>query len=360
MYDLLRPILFRLDAERAHDLTMAGLSLASRSPGLLRAMSWLWRRDDPRLKVDAFGLSFSNPLGLAAGMDKDARAVPAWAALGFGSAEVGTVTALPQEGNPRPRLFRVKDDLALINRMGFNNAGARAAADRIRQLGDAADSGSRRPAGLRLGINVGKSRARDLTEAAADYRESLELVWELADYIVLNVSSPNTPGLRQLQERGPLVELLGITAELQTRAPRPVLLKIAPDLTDDALLDICSIADGHGLSGIIATNTTISREGLSADPQEQGGLSGLPLRERSAEVLRVLRSATDLPLVSAGGIWSGSDAVARIRAGASLLQVFTPFVYRGPALLGEMRRALLSEVEREGVASVQDLIGMDA
>lgn len=360
MYRLLRPLLFRLDAERAHELTIDSLAFASGHPGLLRAMGWLWRSADPRLKTNVFGVDFTNPLGLAAGLDKNAVAVPAWAALGFGAAEVGTLTAMPQQGNPRPRLFRLVQDGGIINRMGFNNDGVIPAMARVAALGAAGDAEAARPAGLRLGINVGKSRARPLEEAAADYRETLQHVWPHADYVVLNVSSPNTPGLRQLQDRGPLQELLGVAQGLQSLGTRPVLLKIAPDLSDAALLEICGLAEEFGLAGLIATNTTVSRAGISHDPQEQGGLSGRPLAERSLEVLRFLRAHTQLPLVSVGGILTAGDAVARMRAGASLLQVYTGFVYRGPGLMRELAAGLLREVEREGVAGVADLVGLDA
>ena len=360
MYRLLRPLLFRLDAERAHELTIDALAFTSGHPGLLRAMGWLWRPQDERLESNVFGMDFPNPIGLAAGMDKNAVAVPAWASLGFGAAEVGTLTAQPQQGNPRPRLFRLVDDSAIINRMGFNNEGVVPAMARVAALGAAADPESARPAGLRLGINVGKSRNSELTDAASDYRESLQHVWPHADYVVLNVSSPNTPGLRQLQDRAPLQELLGVARDLQELGPRPVLLKIAPDLSDEALLDICGLAEEYGLAGLIATNTTISRSGLSRDPQEQGGLSGLPLADRALEVLRFLRANTQLPLVSVGGIWTPADAVARMRAGASLLQVYTGFVYRGPGFVRELLKGLLQEVEREGVRSVADLVGLDA
>lgn len=360
MYRLLRPLLFRLDAEHAHELTIGSLAFASRHPGLLRFMSWLYGNRDPRLKTEVFGLEFANPLGLAAGMDKNAAAIPSWAALGFGAAEAGTLTVLQQDGNPRPRLFRLKEDRALINRMGFNNDGAAAAMRRVQALGQASDPEADRPAGMVLGINVGKSRVRPIEQSAADYREVLELVWPYADYVVLNVSSPNTPGLRTLQDRGPLMELLEVARSLQGPVSRPVLLKIAPDLSGPALLEICELAGSFGLAGLIATNTTTERSGLKNDPLEQGGLSGRPLTQRSLAVLRYLRANTDLPLVSVGGIWTAADAVARMRAGASLLQLYTGYVYQGPGLVRRILAGLLREVEREGVAGVADLVGLDA
>ncbi len=360
MYRLLRPLLFRLDAERAHEFTLESLAFLSRHPGLLRLSSWLWRTDDPRLETEVLGLRFSNPLLLAAGMDKNGVAVPAWAALGFGGAELGTVTMLPQEGNPQPRLFRLPADGGIINRMGFNNDGAEAVARRLSSLGSAADPEAARPARLTVGINVGKSRVRTLEEAGDDYRASLQLLWPHADYLVLNVSSPNTPGLRQLQEHGRLSELLAVTSELQLLGRKPVLLKIAPDLSEEALADICQLAGQYDLAGLVATNTTISRDGLREDPDEQGGLSGRPLSARSLAVLRFIRARTDLPLISAGGIWTVQDAIDRLRAGASLLQVYTSFIYKGPGFTGRLLRGLLREVEREGVASVSDLVGLDA
>lgn len=360
MYALLKPLLFRLPAEQAHDLTISSLAFVSRHPGLLKGLSLFSGTRDDRLAVNAFGLDFENPLMLAAGLDKNAACIPAWAALGFGAAEVGTVTLSRQAGNPRPRLFRLPADAALINRMGFNNEGAKAVRDRLERLGNAADPESDRPARMPVGVNVGKSRDCALEEAAADYRESLRLVWPHADYVVLNVSSPNTPGLRQLQERGPLVELLELASSLQEPVQRPVLLKIAPDLSDAALTDICVLAEEHGLAGLIATNTTIGRDGLTRDPGEAGGLSGRPLKARSYEVLRFLRARTSLPLVSAGGIDGAHEAVRRVRAGATLLQVYTALIYRGPGLVRDILRGLLRELEREGLSRVSELVGLDA
>ena len=361
MYGLLRPFLFRLPAETAHDLTIRSLAFASRHPGLLRLLQLFSGFRDERLHTDVLGLGFENPLLLAAGLDKNAACVPAWAALGFGGAEVGTVTHQAQEGNPRPRLFRLPEDAALINRMGFNNEGAEAVRARLSALGSAADPEAARPARLPVGINVGKSRDAPLDAAAADYEASLSRLWPYADYVVLNVSSPNTPGLRQLQERGPLVELLGLAASLQeTEGRKPVLLKIAPDLGDPGLADICVLAEEYGLAGIIATNTTIGRDGLRVDPGEAGGLSGRPLAARSLEVLRFLRARTDLPLVSAGGVDGPREAVARLRAGASLLQVYTALIYRGPGLLKDILAGIVRELEREGLSSVGELTGLDA
>jgi dihydroorotate dehydrogenase len=353
MYRLARPYLFRSDPEKIHDRTIGALAWCSDHPGALRLLEAMFQVADPRLHVRAFGLDFANPLALAAGMDKNARAVPAWAALGFGAVELGTVTAEAQEGNPKPRLFRLEADEALINRMGFNNEGAGAVAARLAALGAA------RPKELRVGINVGKSRSAPLEEASRDYESSLKRLWPHADYLVLNVSSPNTPGLRQLQAREPLEELLALARSLAQADPRPVLLKIAPDLSDAELADICELAERHDLAGLIATNTTISRAGLTRDPGESGGLSGLPLRHRSLEVLRFLRQHSRLPLVSVGGVRNASDVIERLRAGAVQVQLYTGYVYNGPGMVGSILRELLFELEREQLASVQQLIGSE-
>lgn len=355
VYRLLRPLLFRLDAERAHELTLAGLRTVSRSAGLLRLLGRFSAPTDRALAVTAFGTEFRNPLLLAAGMDKNAVAIPGWAALGFGGVEIGTVTNLAQKGNPRPRLFRLPADQAVINRMGFNNDGAARVGERLARLERAA-----LPPGFRLGINVGKSLATELDRAADDYLASLKQLWQYADYVVLNVSSPNTPGLRQLQDHDRLAELLALSTGLRAEDHRPLLLKIAPDLSDEALADVCSLAESYGLDGLIISNTTIGRPELAQDPGEAGGLSGQPLRRRSLTMLRQARQLTDLPLVAAGGIMTPADAVERIRAGAQLLQLYSGLVYSGPALVRGTLLALLMELEREGAESVSDLVGLDA
>ena len=300
--------------------------------------------EDPRLETRAFGLTFPNPVGLAAGFDKNAVAVPTWAALGFGFTEIGSVTAHAQPGNPKPRLFRLPDDAALVNRLGFNNEGAAAVASRLETL---------RHSGLQvpLGVNVGKSKVTPLEDAPADYLASLTQLWPYADYFVINVSSPNTPGLRALQERERLAELLAEVQNFRTSQPaKPVLLKVAPDLSDHELADIAELAVNHELSGLVATNTTVLRQGLSAPFDEAGGLSGRPLKARSLEVLRFLTSLkTGLPLVSVGGVSSVDDVVARLEAGAVLVQLYTSFVYEGPFLLRRLNRGLLARLEQRGV-----------
>lgn len=351
-YRTVRPLLYRLEPERAHHLVMTGLGLASRNAGALAALRALHDVRDPRLEVRAFGLVFPNPLGLAAGLDKDAVAVPALAALGFGAVEVGSVTALPQPGNPAPRLFRLVADEALVNRMGFNNAGAEVLA---RRLAAWRERGALPP----VGVNVGKSRAAPVEAAIGDYDASLRTVWNVADYLVLNVSSPNTPGLRSLQDRAPLTALLRHVRGLQEEmGPRPVLLKIAPDLSDAALEEVAAIAMAEGVAGLIATNTTVERPPLvSPAAAETGGLSGRPLARRSLEVLRVLRASTSLPIVSVGGIFEADDAILRLEAGADLLQLYTAMIYCGPGIAKQILRGVLAELERRGLAHVSELGG---
>lgn len=364
MYARLRGALFRLEAERAHDLVLGGLGRLSGSHLARRFLDSSYAVHDPRLRVEAFGLTFPNPLSVAAGLDKRGVAVYPLGAIGFGGVEVGSVTALPQPGNPRPRLFRLAEDEALINRMGFNNEGAAAVARRLRRQRDFERSLALPGSGVVIGVNVGKSRVTPLEEAPDDYRASFEEAWDVADYLVINVSSPNTPGLRTLQGGEPLarivdaVERVGPVRSAPGRAAKPVLLKLSPDLGREQLLEAVAVAEERGLAGLIATNTTTGRGGLrSSLAGEEGGLSGRPLAPRALEVLELLREATELPLVSVGGILTGADALERVRAGADLLQVYTGFVYRGPALVREVLQALLAEMERKGVSSVSALRG---
>jgi dihydroorotate dehydrogenase len=338
LYPRIKRVLFRLEPEEAHARVFALLGFAARHPGALRLLRSAYGVADPRLRVRAFGLEFPNPLGLAAGMDKDGTVAAAWGAFGFGTAELGTVTAQAQPGNPRPRAFRIPEDRAIINRMGFNNAGAAALAARL-ATARSAPWWSTEP----LGINVGKTRAVALEDAVADYEAALRTVWPVADYLVLNVSSPNTPGLRSLQEAKPLAELLARAGALRGElGDRPVLLKIAPDLSDDALAEAIALAERHGIDGLVVANTTIARDGLTRDPGEAGGLSGAPLAARALAVLRATRARTGLPLVASGGIESGADAIERFEAGATLVQVYTGWIYGGPGL----PRRLLADVAR--------------
>ncbi len=345
---VVRPVLFRMakgDPEAVHHRTMSGLRTVSRSSLARRALRGvLARHPSPRT---VFGVDFPSVVGLAAGMDKDGIALKAWPALGFGHVEVGTVTAHAQPGNPKPRLFRLPASEAIVNRMGFNNAGATALAGRLALTGRI---------GVPLGISLGKSKITPVNDAVGDYLTSLRAVYSYADYIAVNVSSPNTPGLRSLQDRAPLDELLAaLTAEAgslawsaqsdgRQRRPVPVLVKIAPDLTDQAIGDLLEVCVDRGIAGLIATNTTLSRPGIApaerAKADEAGGLSGRPLHARSVEVVRFVTSRCDLPVIGVGGISSADDGLRMLDAGASLLQLYTGFIFGGPPLITSLNKAI--------------------
>jgi dihydroorotate dehydrogenase len=330
---LVRPFLFRMDPESAHHLAMRLFRAAPQIPGGLALLRSFAPLPQPRT---VFGLQFRNPFGLAAGFDKNAVAIPAWEALGFGFVEIGTVTAKAQPGNPRPRIFRFPKQEALINRLGFNNDGADVIGERLRRL-----RASPLAPSIPLGVNLGKSKVTPLEEAAADYLYSFRQLAPVADYIVLNVSSPNTPGLRTLQERAALVALLRVVTDENVRlpSPKPLLLKIAPDLSEDALAEIVGVCEEFRLAGMIATNTTLDHAALIGN-DEAGGLSGTPLRARSTEVVRFLRNRTRLPLIGVGGICDADTAREKSAAGAELLQIYTGFIFRGPRVLREMSAAL--------------------
>lgn len=340
-------LLFALEPETAHELALRGLAFWSERGPLLEVPAKLLRVEDPRLKAEAFGLSFPNPLGLGAGMDKDARALGAWWALGFGFAEVGTLTPRPQPGNPRPRLFRLVEDQALINRMGFNNRGAQEAEKRLLLF-------RKRGLPLPLGINLGKNWDTPLARAAEDYLEALRRLEPYGDYFVLNVSSPNTPGLRTLQEAPLLDELL---AQVRPATAKPLLLKVDPDLPSAALDEVLELALKHRLEGLVAVNTTLDRPGLRSPlAKEAGGLSGKPLAKRSLEVLRHIQSASPgLEVISVGGVFSAEDVWERLVAGASLVQVYTGLVYEGPFLPRRILKGLLQRMEAEGIRSLAEL-----
>ncbi|MGB5733263.1 MAG: quinone-dependent dihydroorotate dehydrogenase [Thiohalocapsa sp.] len=341
---LIRPLLFRLGAERAHGL---GMALARRWSAV--ASGGVGGRDIARdlvLRRSAMGLDFANPVGLAAGLDKDAEAVPAWQAMGFGFVEVGTVTALPQPGNPRPRLFRLPADAALINRMGFNNAGAEAMTVRLTRLRE------RGVLEIPLGVNIGKSKVTPADAAAADYRRSFELLGELADYVVVNISSPNTPGLRDLQT----VEQVGaIVDAIQSRnqqlfSPRPLLVKLAPDLTDADAIACARAALDAGCAGLVLTNTSIRFDGLTGNTDGMsGGLSGRPVFQRSTELLRRVRQAVgpNPVLIGVGGIMDPEGALAKFAAGADLVQVYTGLIYGGPGFVRQLLRSLCRDAVAE-------------
>jgi dihydroorotate dehydrogenase len=361
LYDLLRPFLFTLPAETAHHLGTGLLDLSLAPPPVRALVRSTIAVDDPALAIERFGIRFPNPVGLAAGFDKSGELFNALGALGFGFVEIGTVTAFGQPGNPRPRLFRLPDDRALLNRMGFNNPGAEAVAARLRKT-------RIEPV---LGINLGKSKATPLDQAAGDYLRSLELLEPFARYLVVNVSSPNTPGLRQLQDAAPLRDLL---RALQARAAelavgrhgdaRPILLKIAPDLTDPQVEEAVGIARDEGIAGIIATNTTVSREGLRTPTARvealgPGGISGAPVRARAREVVSLVWKTTGgaMPIIGVGGIFTADDAWEMIRAGASLVQLYTGFIYRGPLVAREICLGLRQRMRREGFVTLHDVVG---
>ena len=338
---LLRPLLFLCDPETAHHLAINALSACGRMRfplPLLRVLAGSTSKPDTRLARTLFGVTFPNPIGLAAGFDKDGIALPAWPALGFGFVEVGTITAQAQPGNPRPRIFRVPEQRALINRLGFNNMGAPAAAARFAGL---------RAAGLwpgiPVGINIGKSKVTPMEAAAGDYVDSFEKLQAYGDYFVLNVSSPNTPGLRGLQQGAELDHLLQAVQNSNRGlpAPRPILVKIAPDLTFAQIEEIIDLAQRHGLAGIVATNTTISRAGIPGRYTDiQGGLSGEPLRARSTEIVRHLAARTSLPIIAVGGVSDADSAREKLDAGATLVQVYTGLIYAGPTVATDICRAL--------------------
>jgi dihydroorotate dehydrogenase len=345
---LLRPFLFACDSEMVHDATLAALSRASRHQLVCDAMASYFA--PAPLPVEVFGLTFPNPVGLAAGMDKHAAAVPAWAAMGFGFAELGGVTWHAQPGNPAPRMFRAVPDRALINRMGFNNGGAEAMAARLRQWRDS----GRWPAHP-IGINLGKSKITPLEHAAEDYANSFRVLRPLADFFVVNVSSPNTPNLRQLQDKSALDEILAALQSINRDggAPvRPILVKVAPDLAFEALDEILELVGPRQLAGIVATNTTIARPATHDDAlakiyAETGGLSGRPLTQRSTEVIRHLSRQTQgkLPIIGVGGIFNAADAWEKLEAGASLVQLYTGLVYEGPGIVREIVDGLRDRIE---------------
>lgn len=322
--NILRPLFFRLPAEPAHELALNMLATFSYVPELLRLIFGT----PPRRNLHLGALHFPNPIGLAAGMDKNAAALPAWEALGFGFVEAGTITALAQPGNPKPRLFRYPSKKALINRMGFNNEGCEAVARRLSAL-----KKSGRWPGIPVGLNLGKSKVTPLEEAAQDYLRSYQTLYEFGDYFVVNVSSPNTPGLRTLQAADELGRILQTMRQWESPRRKPLWVKVAPDLTADALREAAKVAQDAGADAFIATNTTLDHSAMAASEDETGGLSGAPLRAKSAAFLCELRKATELPIIASGGIMSGADAAQRFRDGAALVQIYTGFVYEGPELI---------------------------
>lgn len=336
MYKLLiRPILFCFDPEQVHHFTFSLIRFLNKIPGFGKLFQWIYEVKNPKLEREVFGLKFKNPVGLAAGFDKDAKLYQELSNFGFGFIEIGTLTPKPQEGNPKKRLFRLKEDSAIINRMGFNNGGVIEAVEHLKKNN-----------GVLIGGNIGKNKNTPNEDATSDYIICFEALFPHVDYFVVNVSSPNTPNLRALQDKEPLTYLLQTLQNLNVSKPKqkPILLKIAPDLTDEQLLDIIDIISETKIAGVIATNTTLSREGLQAENKaEMGGLSGKPLTNRSTEVIRFLseKSNKSFPIIGVGGIHSADDAIEKLNAGASLVQLYTGFIYEGPALIKEINKRIL-------------------
>jgi len=358
---VIRPGLFRSDAESAHDFALRSLARASQSDLALKCLGAFFAAPD--LPVELFGLKFPNPVGVAAGLDKHAAAVPVWRPLGFGFCELGGVTWQAQPGNPPPRMFRAVADGAIINRMGFNNSGAEALARKL-----SAWKKSGRWPGHPVGINLGKSKVTPLAEAAEDYAQSFRALRDLADFFVVNVSSPNTPGLRELQDKSALNDILAALQEAQGASAasgrKPILVKVAPDLSFSALDEILELAVPRAIAGIVATNTTITRPStnlpaLQAVYAETGGLSGQPVRVRSTEIIRHLFRETrgQLPIIGVGGIFNAEDAWEKITAGASLIQLYTGLVYEGPGIARAIVRGLLRKMEMHGSKDLRSVVG---
>ncbi|MBK7393078.1 MAG: quinone-dependent dihydroorotate dehydrogenase [Chloracidobacterium sp.] len=344
---IMRPVMFGLDAERAHEVGIKALEMGLASPFYSDA------KFEGFGAIERFGLTFANPLGLAAGFDKNGVAVDQLASLGFGFVEVGTVTYEPQPGNPKPRMFRLAEDHGLINRLGFNNDGAIAVAERLKKI-------ERKCV---VGVNIGKNKDVPNEEATENYLKSFDLVQQFADYVAVNISSPNTPNLRELQKADNLEELLAALTSLNNElGRRPLLVKIAPDLSEveiEAIVDICL---RHKIDGVVATNTTISRDGIRSNIDEAGGLSGKPLEQRSNEVISTIYRYSNgkLPIVGVGGIFTAEDAFAKIAAGASLIQAYTGFVYGGPTFARDITSGLAAILKERGFKNLDDAVGSKA
>jgi len=335
---LIKPLLFLFQPERAHYLVADVLKFLMKIPGMKSLFRAMYSIKNSKLERVVFGIKFPNPVGLAAGFDKNALLIDEFAELGFGFIEIGTVTPKPQEGNPKPRLFRLVEDEAIINRMGFNNDGLEVIKDRL----------LKRKSQVIVGGNLGKNKVTPNEEADEDYKKGFEALFDVVDYFVVNVSSPNTPNLRALQEKEPLKKLLSSLQALNAmkKSPKPILLKIAPDLSNDQLDDVIEIVLETNLAGVIATNTTLNREGLVSAKElieQAGGLSGKPLKSRSTEVISYLhqKSKGKFPIIGVGGIYSAEDALEKIAAGASLVQLYSGFIYEGPGLIKKINQAIL-------------------
>ncbi|WP_139492745.1 quinone-dependent dihydroorotate dehydrogenase [Brevibacillus dissolubilis] len=360
MYQLMKKYLFTLDPEVAHERTVHALQLAQSTPGGTSMLRMMYGFQDQRLNNTLWGIPFANPVGLAAGFDKNAEVYHGLGAIGFGFVEIGTLTPLAQPGNDKPRLFRSVPDQAVINRMGFNNQGVESAARRLQNY---------QQAGIPIGVNIGKNKVTPNEEAASDYEKCLDALYPYGHYFVINVSSPNTPNLRDLQETESLRQLLrAIRAkadalEKNGAKAKPILLKVAPDMADEHMRDVVQVAVAEGMSGIIATNTTLSREGLSnrTFAEQTGGLSGRQLTARSTAWVREIYQEVgrQVPIIGVGGIFNGDDAYEKIRAGASLIQVYTGMIYEGPGVVQAINRRLLERLKQDGFTTIQEAIGAD-
>ncbi len=360
---ILKPVLFRMDAEKAHHLTIGMLKLAGQIPGGAALLGAMYGLNAPsELKTRLWGLEFPHPIGLAAGLDKNGQAVRAFSSVGFGFMEVGTVTPKGQPGNELPRLFRLPSDEALINRMGFNNHGAAEMAGRLGRI-------KRRA--IPVAVNIGKNKATPNEQAAQDYVQCIRELYDHADLFVVNISSPNTPDLRKLQHGDELAQLLAaVTAEMEAQKQKrgreralPILVKIAPDMDHGELEQVAGTIMSSGVSGIIATNTTLSRAGIThPNAGETGGLSGRPLTDRSTAVIRSIYKLTEgkLPIIGSGGVFTAEDAYAKIRAGASLVEIYTSLIYKGPAINGELVNGLANLLRRDGFSHISQAVGTDA
>lgn len=342
MYKHIKQILFQLQPEEAHHFVTRNLKNYAAFPGVGKLLNKFYQFNHPDLEREVFGIKFKNPIGLAAGFDKNAEYIEELNHFGFGFIEIGTVTPKPQPGNDAPRMFRLLEDEAIINRMGFNNKGVDFAIEQIKKLPHREN--------YIIGGNIGKNKLTPNEDAVDDYVKCFNALFDYVDYFVVNVSSPNTPGLRDLQEKEPLLYILKYLQQYnnQNEIPKPILLKIAPDLTDSQLDDIIDIVSESKIAGVIATNTTISREGLKSDPEivkEAGGVSGKPLKERSTEVIRYLseKSNKAFPIIGVGGIYTAEDAIEKLEAGASLLQVYSGFIYEGPTIVSNICKGLVNK-----------------
>ena len=376
----LRPLLFSGDAETAHERMLSSVEMVSKIPGVIPFLRWQFRKESPVLHTKLFGKTVNNPIGLAAGFDKDGRIYPALFALGFGFVEIGTVTPLPQAGNLKPRIFRLLEDQALVNRLGFNNQGVQKLVEKLDlgtkkisteeadMINQSSEQHEKFSSGM-LGINIGKNGDTSLEKAREDYVSALSALHPFADYFTINISSPNTEGLRRLQEKQMLRELLESVCSRRDKLDQnhirktPLLVKLSPDLDDQGLQNCTGVIKEFPIQGVIATNTTLDRQQLKSSQKiEQGGLSGKPLKERSTEVVRTLfqELGNEVTIIGTGGIFNGTDAYQKIRAGAAAVQIYTALIYEGPGLVRRIKQELSELLERDGFNCVTDVIGIDS